>query len=133
MIKYQLPVLAVLNQKGGVGKTTVSSVLAEYASVKLGLRVLVVDLDMQCNSSDYWVGMEPAPTATGGQLPPRHPDYDGDPEIEERSSVADTFFGKASLPYPTFITARSGYKSIIKVNPCWSSLTVFKLNTRNNG
>ena len=115
MIKYQLPVLAVLNQKGGVGKTTVSSVLAEYASLKLGLRVLVVDLDMQCNSSDYWVGMEPAPTATGGQLPPRHPDYDGDPEIEERSSVADTFFGKASLPYPTFIQPGEGVTGKVEI------------------
>jgi chromosome partitioning protein len=112
---YRIPVLAVLNQKGGVGKTTVSAVLAEYAAIALGLRVLVVDLDMQCNSSDYWVGMEPAPNATGGQLPPPHPDYDGDPDIEERSSIADTFFGKAALPYPTYIEPNNGFKGRVEI------------------
>lgn len=115
MFAYRIPVLAVLNQKGGVGKTTVSSVLAEYAAISLGLRVLVVDLDMQCNSSDYWVGMEPAPSATGGQLPPRHPDYDGDPDMEERSSIADTFFGKAALPYPTYIDPANGFKGRVEI------------------
>jgi len=115
LFTYQLPVLAVLNQKGGVGKTTVSSVLAEYASINLGLSVLVIDLDMQCNSSDYWVGMEPVPTATGGQLPPPHPDFDGDPDVEERSSVADTFFGKYSLPYPTHISPANGFKGKVEI------------------
>lgn len=115
MFTYKLPVLAVLNQKGGVGKTTVSSVIAEYASIKLGLNVLVIDLDMQCNSSDYWVGMEPVPTATGGQLPPPHPDFDGDPDVEERSSIADTFFGKYSLPYSTHIAPENGFKGRVDI------------------
>lgn len=114
-IEYRLPVLAVLNQKGGVGKTTVSSILAEYASIKMGLRVLLVDLDMQCNSSDYWIGMEPAPNATGGQLPPRHPDYDGDPNIEERSSIADTFYGKGMLPHETYISPKNGFIGSVEI------------------
>jgi chromosome partitioning protein len=115
VFQYLIPILAVLNQKGGVGKTTVSSVIAEYAAISCGLRVLVVDLDMQCNSSDYWVGMEPAPNATGGQLPPRHPDYDGDPDTEERSSIADTFYGKAALPYPTYIDPANGFTGKVEV------------------
>ena len=42
--------LAVVNQKGGVGKTTVTLGLAE-AAVARGSRVLVVDLDPQANAS----------------------------------------------------------------------------------
>ncbi|MFZ4584804.1 MAG: ParA family protein [Acidimicrobiia bacterium] len=45
-----MPVVAVVNQKGGVGKTTVALGLAEAAATR-GQRVLVVDLDPQGNAS----------------------------------------------------------------------------------
>lgn len=49
--------LAVLNQKGGVGKTTVTLGIAS-AAAQAGRRVLVVDLDPQASST--WVlGVEP--------------------------------------------------------------------------
>lgn len=115
MFSCKSNVLAVLNQKGGVGKTTVASVIAEYAAIVAKKNVLVVDLDMQCNSSDYWVGMESAPQATGGQLPPLHPDYDGDPDLDSRSSIADIFFGKAVLPHATYIREENGFENTVEV------------------
>jgi chromosome partitioning protein len=45
-----MPVVAVVNQKGGVGKTTVALGLAS-AAVHRGLRTLVVDLDPQANAT----------------------------------------------------------------------------------
>ncbi len=115
MFTYRSKVLAVLNQKGGVGKTTVASVIAEYAAIVAKKNVLVVDLDMQCNSSDYWVGMESAPQATGGQLPPLHHDYGGDPDLDSRSNIADIFFGKAVLPHSTYICEERGFKHTVEI------------------
>jgi chromosome partitioning protein len=107
-------ILGIFQQKGGVGKSLVSSIIAEYASIKANMNVLIVDLDMQCNSSDYWVGMESSPQSTGGQLPPIHPDWiEGDEDyegIEQRSTIADTFYGKEILAYETFVNPKNGFK-----------------------
>jgi chromosome partitioning protein len=108
MFEYRTKVLAVVNQKGGVGKTTVVSVLGEFGGLhwqvaegkkKRDARILIVDLDMQCNTSDYFVGMEAAPQVRGGQLPPKHPDFDGSDEYKERSTIADIFDGLLVLPH----------------------------------
>lgn len=45
--------IAVLNLKGGVAKTTTVINLADHLS-KAGKRVLVVDADSQCNTSDFF-------------------------------------------------------------------------------
>lgn len=51
------PTVAVLNQKGGVGKTTVTLGLAS-AAWSQGLRTLVVDLDAQANAT-WALGVDP--------------------------------------------------------------------------
>lgn len=55
--------VAILNQKGGVGKTTVTLGLASAAWAR-GIRTLVVDLDAQANAT-YSLGVEPSPDFWG--------------------------------------------------------------------
>ncbi len=50
--------LAVSNRKGGVGKSTIAVMLAHAAAAWAGQRVLVMDLDTQCNASLMLVGGE---------------------------------------------------------------------------
>lgn len=50
--------LALINMKGGVGKSTLAVNIAwEYATAPRNLRVLLVDLDPQFNASQYTVGV----------------------------------------------------------------------------
>jgi cellulose biosynthesis protein BcsQ len=52
--------LAMFNNKGGVGKTTLTCNLASYIAKHLGKKVLVVDCDPQCNSTQLIMGVEEA-------------------------------------------------------------------------
>jgi chromosome partitioning protein len=56
-----MPVIAVVNQKGGVGKTTVTLGLAA-AATHAGRRVLVVDLDPQANATTGLAVWDPVRT-----------------------------------------------------------------------
>lgn len=48
----------IFNQKGGVGKSTITCNLAAISAAR-GRQVLVVDLDPQCNTTDYLLGEYP--------------------------------------------------------------------------
>ena len=50
--------LAVANRKGGVGKSTIAVMLAHASAAWARKRVLVVDLDTQCNASLMLIGGE---------------------------------------------------------------------------
>ncbi len=49
-------VIATINLKGGVGKTTTTVALAEFLSAEYRKRVLVVDLDPQTNATTVLIG-----------------------------------------------------------------------------
>ncbi len=91
-------VLAIVQNKGGVGKTTVARMIAEYSSKQKGLRVLALDMDPQCNFSRRFLEMEIDTADTEGVIPPAHEDYDPKEDINwnGRSSTAD-IFGIADL------------------------------------
>ena len=48
--------VSLINMKGGVGKTTLATNLAQHAARIAGLRVLLIDLDPQSNASQYVLG-----------------------------------------------------------------------------
>ena len=57
MAKADGPVsVSVINMKGGVGKSTTTALLCRYASVRLKLDVLAIDLDPQANLSQAFMG-----------------------------------------------------------------------------
>ena len=105
-------ILTVCQNKGGEGKTTWARLIAEWAA-RLGLRVLMIDLDQQCNMSRRYLKMETDEAEAEGVLPPVHPDFEeGDMSWDGRSSVVDIFNGKEVMPYPTaneYIEVIPGY------------------------
>jgi chromosome partitioning protein len=110
-----IPIVASMNQKGGSGKTTIVGLLAEYNALVMKRRVLLIDLDMQCNTTDQWVGMENAPDLVGGQQPPKHPDYSEELGINQRSSIADIFYGKPVLPFSSWLNEKTSEAGIVDI------------------
>ncbi len=102
-----LKVLAVAMRKGGVGKTLISVLLAQYFGhiSNSKKKVLMIDLDTQQNASETLLDMESAPHMSDHKLAPIHPDYDPeDPDQagwDGRSTSADIFYEGIIAPYPT--------------------------------
>jgi chromosome partitioning protein len=96
----QLPVIAFMNRKGGVGKSTFSVSFAQYES-RQGRRVLFMDFDTQQHGSLSLLDME-KDELLNTYIPPLHPAYDPTEEDEwdGRSSTADMFHGREVFPYP---------------------------------
>ncbi len=98
-------VIVNATHKGGEGKTTNSIVLAEYLALIKNKKVLSMDLDPQANFSGRYLQMTYDPAYQGGKIPPLHPDYEPDVDIDwdGRSGIANIFYGEGVIPYPTQI------------------------------
>lgn len=93
MIRLSLP-----QKKGGVGKTTLIKILAEWFSQNK--RVLLVDFDDQCSLSGLYLPMERV-GAGRHKRPPLHPDYSPHENAHKdwtgRSSSADIFYADRDI------------------------------------
>lgn len=96
-------IVTVFQDKGGVGKTTVSKTFAYYLALYLKKRVLLVDLDGQGSLSQRFLKMETDPTAPDGMRPPVNPLYAAgeDPDTFERSNSGEIYYSGQVLPYET--------------------------------
>ena len=61
--------ISVINMKGGVGKTTISSLLARHAAQRRDMNTLAVDLDPQANLSQVLMGAIPYRQFSHGGAP----------------------------------------------------------------
>lgn len=114
--QYRVPVLLVGNRIGGGGKTSTCTHIADYASHVAGKRVLMIDLDPQCNLTAYYVGMDMWPGTEFGQQARIHPSYEYGMNANERSSICDIFEGKTVLQWPTYIhEAEGGFDTYVEI------------------
>lgn len=99
-----MKVLVVANNKGGVGKTTLSQIISIYMAER-GHRTLAIDLDPQCNFSRRFLAMEIDASDPQAIMPPVHGDFDrADPAwagSNGRGSSADIYRHGVTLSYPT--------------------------------
>lgn len=93
-----IPIIAICNQKGGVGKSTVTVCLASALSRTYEKRVLVVDLDPQCNST-LFLGVQTPPTPEGGFTTAAVLEGGEGGALDERS-IWDTAFGPTVKAIP---------------------------------
>ncbi|WP_171044241.1 ParA family protein [Pseudoalteromonas citrea] len=124
-------IMVVANRKGGVGKTTLVSFIAEAIALWAGKKVLIVDTDKQCNLGAAYGVIEnrsqdvahsfAGQAMRGIQEPIIHPEYydeDGEPGMfAVRSSSAEIMKenGQDICPYGTYIQPDSPHLG--KLNP----------------
>lgn len=107
--------LAMFNNKGGVGKTTLTCNIAAYLAIRKNKRVLVVDCDPQCNATQLIMGEDYATGLYFSEVIDRSvttisdilkPIEEGDSSISEKVvpiKSSDNRFGVDLLPgHPTF-------------------------------
>ncbi|MFO1432783.1 MAG: ParA family protein [Candidatus Competibacteraceae bacterium] len=99
-------VLVVAQNKGGVGKTTISRIACEYFA-RQGYRVLGLDFDSQCNFSRRFIVMDYNQSDPDGVCPGRHPSYVAEQadKWDGYSSTADIFTPNSIVvPYPSWVS-----------------------------
>ncbi len=92
-------VVAVVNMKGGVGKSTVTANLGWHSSYKKNHKVLLVDLDPQFNLSQYALGSERYQELVTKGKPTIY-------DIFEQTSVAPSFRSEKRDPKKTICTVK---------------------------
>lgn len=93
-------VLAIVQQKGGVGKSTTVKDLGIYFATRRKVMTLLMDFDPQSNLSNRMLGMRKRP-GVNGFLPPIHPEFN--PEDDSWSGTSSTvclFTDDPVEPYP---------------------------------
>lgn len=103
--------IAIFNNKGGVGKTTLLCNLASYLSIQKGKKILVIDADPQCNTTTYVldddqfydVYYEPKCFTIADIVPPLE---DGSGYIQEFQITKSKYFSFDLIPgNPQFATS----------------------------
>lgn len=95
--------IAIFNNKGGVGKTTLLCNLAAYMKKKMNKRILVIDADPQCNTTTYVldeeqfmdVYYEPTEFTIADVIPPLE---NGEGYITHFQSIESNYFGFDLIP-----------------------------------
>jgi cellulose biosynthesis protein BcsQ len=107
-----MEILSFFNNKGGVGKTTLTGNIAAYLSIEMKKRVLVIDADPQCNITQfilgdektinlYWPDRQDREPSTKTVLDIVKPILEGDASINKNVrplSASGNRFGVAILP-----------------------------------
>lgn len=104
-----MKVIVVVGNKGGVGKTSIALMLAQYLAIVKKLIGGLIDLDPQGNSSCTLIKMQRDPAHQTGYMPTAHPNWDpnhppeNNPNWDGISSIADIFVGRPMRSYPTWV------------------------------
>ncbi len=96
-------VLVVANNKGGVGKSLVSQLIATFIAFKKNKKVLSADFDPQGNMSYRFI-RDTRIRDMSSYKPPLHPEYNPDDSSDDWngiSSALDMWTSNPVVPYPT--------------------------------